>query len=234
MDLVSDLHVLYISWLTKGKCIILSSFLFHHQTILFQMTTIPSLQPADSQQHITVIPFTLSYGPWKRWLTGPNMSSASVSTERRVLTIQWYSVSRYSGTQWHDTVVLSVTMQWYSVSRCSGTQCHDAVVLSDTIQWYLASRYSGTQCHDTVVLSLLQSLHSEPASWALAAPQYEVTEVSWSNSNSLEHAGTDSPTSLSEQVNSLVSWRFEPSQPQRVISGLKTNFSLSPSSSFHK
>ena len=32
----------------------------------------------------------------------------------------------------------------------------------------------------------------------------------------------------------LVSWCFEPSQPQRIPSGLKTNFTLSPSHSFHK
>ena len=32
----------------------------------------------------------------------------------------------------------------------------------------------------------------------------------------------------------LVSWCFEPSQPQRIISGLKTNFSLSPSYSLNK
>ena len=32
----------------------------------------------------------------------------------------------------------------------------------------------------------------------------------------------------------LVSWCFEPSQPQRITSGLKTNFTLSPSYSFHK
>ena len=31
-----------------------------------------------------------------------------------------------------------------------------------------------------------------------------------------------------------VSWCFESCQPQRIISGLKTNFSLSPSYSFHK
>ena len=31
-----------------------------------------------------------------------------------------------------------------------------------------------------------------------------------------------------------VSWYFEPSQPQSIISGLKTNFSLSPSYSAHK
>ena len=32
----------------------------------------------------------------------------------------------------------------------------------------------------------------------------------------------------------LVSWCFEPSQPQRIPSGLNTNFTLSPSHSFHK
>ena len=32
----------------------------------------------------------------------------------------------------------------------------------------------------------------------------------------------------------LVSWCFEPSQPQRITSGLNTNFTLSPSHSFHK
>ena len=33
------------------------------------------------------------------------------------------------------------------------------------------------------------------------------------------------------RISHLVSWCFEPSQPQRIISGLKTNFSLSPSPS---
>ena len=32
----------------------------------------------------------------------------------------------------------------------------------------------------------------------------------------------------------LVSWCFEPSQPQRITSELNTNFTLSPSHSFHK
>ena len=32
----------------------------------------------------------------------------------------------------------------------------------------------------------------------------------------------------------LVSWCFEPSQPQRITSGLNTNITLSPSHSFHK
>ena len=33
---------------------------------------------------------------------------------------------------------------------------------------------------------------------------------------------------------SLVSWCFKPSQPQRITSGLNTNFTLSPSYSFQK
>ena len=32
----------------------------------------------------------------------------------------------------------------------------------------------------------------------------------------------------------LLSWCFKPSQPQRITSGLNTNFTLSPSQSFHK
>ena len=32
----------------------------------------------------------------------------------------------------------------------------------------------------------------------------------------------------------LVSWRFEPGEPQRMTSGLNSNFTLSPSYSFHK
>ena len=32
----------------------------------------------------------------------------------------------------------------------------------------------------------------------------------------------------------FVSWCFEPSQPQRIIAGLKTSFGLSPSYSFHR
>ena len=35
-------------------------------------------------------------------------------------------------------------------------------------------------------------------------------------------------------VSYLVSWSFEPSQPQGITSGLNTNFTLSPSYSFHK
>ena len=36
------------------------------------------------------------------------------------------------------------------------------------------------------------------------------------------------------EVSYLVSWCFEPSQPQRITSGLNTNFTRSPSYSFHK
>ena len=38
---------------------------------------------------------------------------------------------------------------------------------------------------------------------------------------------------LQQAVSWLVSWCFEPSQPQRITSGLKTNFSLSPSYSLN-
>ena len=34
-------------------------------------------------------------------------------------------------------------------------------------------------------------------------------------------------------VSKLAGWCFEPSQPQRITSGLNTNFTLSPSYSFH-
>ena len=39
---------------------------------------------------------------------------------------------------------------------------------------------------------------------------------------------------ISQLVRQLVSWRFEPSQPQRITSGLYTNFAQSPSYSFHE
>ena len=37
-----------------------------------------------------------------------------------------------------------------------------------------------------------------------------------------------------EEVSWLVTWCFEPSQPQKITSGLKTNFSQSPRYLFHK
>ena len=37
-----------------------------------------------------------------------------------------------------------------------------------------------------------------------------------------------------ELILAVVSWCFEPSQPQRITSGLKTNFSLSPRYSLNK
>ena len=41
-------------------------------------------------------------------------------------------------------------------------------------------------------------------------------------------------TASMKKKDKLVSWCFEPSQPQRITSGLNTNFTLSPSYSFHK
>ena len=41
-------------------------------------------------------------------------------------------------------------------------------------------------------------------------------------------------TALRFQTGELVSWCFEPSQPQRISSGLNTNFTLSAGYSFHK
>ena len=38
----------------------------------------------------------------------------------------------------------------------------------------------------------------------------------------------------SEREREKVSWCFEPSQPQRISSALNTNFTVSPSYSFHK
>ena len=43
----------------------------------------------------------------------------------------------------------------------------------------------------------------------------------------------DVPICMRSRVK-LVSWCFEPSQPQRITSGLNTNFTLYPSHSFHK
>ena len=51
--------------------------------------------------------------------------------------------------------------------------------------------------------------------------------------------GADEDSSCGEghwggRLKDLVSWCFEPSQTQRITPGLNTNFSLSPSYSFHK
>ena len=48
------------------------------------------------------------------------------------------------------------------------------------------------------------------------------------------HTLTLSRTFLSQAQPFLLSWCFEPSQPQRITSGLNTNLTLSPSYSFHK
>ena len=45
---------------------------------------------------------------------------------------------------------------------------------------------------------------------------------------------TDGMRTLLESAQQWVSWCFEPSHPQRITSGLNTNYTLSPSYSFHK
>ena len=50
-----------------------------------------------------------------------------------------------------------------------------------------------------------------------------------------QHQGVDRPgVAKIQRVSYLVSWCFKPSQPQRITSGLHTNFTLSPSYSLHK
>ena len=68
-----------------------------------------------------------------------------------------------------------------------------------------------------------------------------VKDVTWQPSS---HALTFSIGNLVSQTNTrcssygtenqLVSWCFEPSQPERITSGLNKNFTLSPSQLFHK
>ena len=62
-----------------------------------------------------------------------------------------------------------------------------------------------------------------------------VWTVSWGRPfESLTVRGGKRTLSLVCAVSQLVCWCFEPSQPQRITSGLKTNFSLSPSYSLNK
>ena len=49
-----------------------------------------------------------------------------------------------------------------------------------------------------------------------------------------ETAKWNQMTALRFQTGELVSWCFEPSQPQRITSGLNKNFTLSAGYSFHK
>ena len=54
------------------------------------------------------------------------------------------------------------------------------------------------------------------------------------NPFTIPHLVFDFNSSCCSLVSQLVSWCFEPSQPRRITSGLNTNFTLSPSHSFHK
>ena len=52
--------------------------------------------------------------------------------------------------------------------------------------------------------------------------------------NGYLHVIKPDASAMDPEKHKLVCWCFEPCQPQRIISGLNTNFTLSPSYSFHK
>ena len=54
------------------------------------------------------------------------------------------------------------------------------------------------------------------------------------NIHKLYYRIIEEPTQDMVLSGSLVNWCFEPSQPHWITSGLKTNFTLSPSFSVHK
>ena len=54
----------------------------------------------------------------------------------------------------------------------------------------------------------------------------------WSKPTKKRKGGTKK--AKRERELELLSWCFEPSQPQRITLGLNTNFTLSPRNSFHK
>ena len=68
--------------------------------------------------------------------------------------------------------------------------------------------------------------------------KYEISTCSLTNQThthkSVQKKNNNKNSVREETRKKLVSWCFEPSQPQRIISVLNTNFTLSPSYSFHK
>ena len=87
-------------------------------------------------------------------------------------------------------------------------------------------------------------LHFQPRMKQLAV-RYATTEQKFSAAWWLGEKCTQSQTAAlnfcfmwpkqgGRRRGKLVGWYFEPSQPQRVTSGLKTNFNLSPGYSAHK
>ena len=65
--------------------------------------------------------------------------------------------------------------------------------------------------------------------WSFVCP-YSFQNLKWNKCAQSDNK--ESKQSMKENIIQLVSWCFEPCQPQRITSGLNTNFSLSPSSHF--
>ena len=98
-----------------------------------------------------------------------------------------------------------------------------------------------TVLHMIAVKQTSMSHHGyEHVSWSSVTNRYHSCQLDFSNSNFSENKLTKRKTDVGtaharrRQLSSkLVSWCFEPSQAQRITSGLNTNFTISPSYSFH-
>ena len=130
------------------------------------------------------------------------------------------------------------------------------------LQWHLISRHllqvwtawdcslpftCNSAAHSSLYLLLPQRKPIRPHQWQvtlLYPVRCAVHLMSVSAASCVVHLTTSLPPShccsvriISELLwnfTKLVSWRSYPCQPQRITSGLKTNFNLSPCYSFHK
>ena len=83
--------------------------------------------------------------------------------------------------------------------------------------------------------SSLLKLQSRPLLQHVPLSAWRVSETSTTKSLAKVEIRQNSRQQAQEgKLSWSVSWCSEPSQPQRITSGLKTNFTLSPSYSFHK
>ena len=90
---------------------------------------------------------------------------------------------------------------------------------------------SRTCCTCIVYLICRSPQHQLACGWGRSLPT--LTSCRWTQTR--VHGKSQGPVALAERdFSSLVSRCFKPSQPQRITSGLSTNFTLSPSYSFHK
>ena len=102
--------------------------------------------------------------------------------------------------------------------------------------------------HTVAFSEVLQSNMDQDTEFCIEPPQrrcylqVEVTGTDGHHMNSADVCGSERDVvskgcwyrCLLKMAGQLVSWCFAPSQPQRTTSGLNTNFTLSPSQSFHK